>query len=214
MQTASVCGCNAALPRGNQLTAGCARHTCLPPFPPTVMHTKPYDFICVRFAGRQLPFGLQRPSVRHIRPLVSTITDSSSLIAINPSMQISFSRSFRNICSPVANTTCKHSMHSYLFQAPTRHAAHHQLAVYAAQSNGVSNGSSPSPYVSNPYADELRETANSISSRGRGILASDESNITTGKRLASVGTSHGNALVDSHVNSEHHPLCWETQLCK
>eukprot|EP00892_Ulva_mutabilis_P010655 jgi/Ulvmu1/7962/UM004_0195.1 len=38
----------------------------------------------------------------------------------------------------------------------------------------------------NPYADELRETARYISTRGKGILASDESNATTGKRLATV----------------------------
>ena len=68
-----------------------------------------------------------------------------------------------------------------------RHAAQHHLTVCAAQSNGSSNGRSASPYVSNPYADELRETAKAISNRGRGILASDESNVTTGKRLASVG---------------------------
>ena len=68
-----------------------------------------------------------------------------------------------------------------------RHAAQHHVAVYAAQSNGSSSGRSSSPYVSNPYADELRETAKAISNRGRGILASDESNVTTGKRLASVG---------------------------
>ena len=66
------------------------------------------------------------------------------------------------------------------------HVAHHRLAVFAAQSNGASKSS---PYASNPYADELRETAKSISNRGRGILASDESNVTTGKRLASVGES-------------------------
>ena len=41
--------------------------------------------------------------------------------------------------------------------------------------------------MTNPYADELRETAKAISNRGRGILASDESNVTTGKRLDSVG---------------------------
>ncbi|DBA85713.1 TPA: hypothetical protein ACH3X1_005284 [Trebouxia sp. C0004] len=67
------------------------------------------------------------------------------------------------------------------------HAAHHWRAVFAAQSNGASKSS---PYVSNPYADELRETAKSISNRGRGILASDESNVTTGKRLASVGVDN------------------------
>lgn len=38
----------------------------------------------------------------------------------------------------------------------------------------------------NPFAAELRETAAYISSRGKGILASDESNATTGKRLATV----------------------------
>lgn len=38
----------------------------------------------------------------------------------------------------------------------------------------------------NPFADELRETAKYISTRGKGILASDESNATTGKRLATV----------------------------
>ena len=42
----------------------------------------------------------------------------------------------------------------------------------------------------NSFADELRETAKYISSRGKGILASDESNATTGKRLASVGVEN------------------------
>lgn len=40
---------------------------------------------------------------------------------------------------------------------------------------------------SNPYAEELKETAAYIARPGRGILASDESNMTTGKRLGSVG---------------------------
>lgn len=39
----------------------------------------------------------------------------------------------------------------------------------------------------NPYADELKATAAYIASRGSGILASDESNSTTGKRLATIG---------------------------
>lgn len=39
----------------------------------------------------------------------------------------------------------------------------------------------------NPYADELKKTAAFISAPGKGILASDESNATTGKRLATVG---------------------------
>lgn len=38
----------------------------------------------------------------------------------------------------------------------------------------------------NPYAVELKETANYIARNGRGIMASDESNSTTGKRLAMV----------------------------
>jgi fructose-bisphosphate aldolase, class I len=40
---------------------------------------------------------------------------------------------------------------------------------------------------SNPFAAELKETAKYIAARGKGILASDESNSTTGKRLATVG---------------------------
>ncbi len=39
----------------------------------------------------------------------------------------------------------------------------------------------------NPYAAELKATAKYIATRGKGILASDESNGTTGKRLATIG---------------------------
>jgi len=97
------------------------------------------------------------------------------------------------------------------------HVAHHRLAVFAAQSNGASKSS---PYVSNPYADELRETAKSISNRGRGILASDESNVTTGKRLASVGELNpiGSACCYAWIENElrarlvsalmHHATCY------
>eukprot|EP00850_Spirogloea_muscicola_P016688 SM000137S00466 [mRNA] locus=s137:281706:285186:- [translate_table: standard] len=42
----------------------------------------------------------------------------------------------------------------------------------------------------NPYADELKCTAAYICQAGKGILASDESNATTGKRLASVGVDN------------------------
>lgn len=41
--------------------------------------------------------------------------------------------------------------------------------------------------ATNPFRDELIATAKYISQRGKGILASDESNATTGKRLATVG---------------------------
>lgn len=77
------------------------------------------------------------------------------------------------------------------------HTASQRLAVFAAQSNGANGASKSSPYVSNPYAEELKETAKSISNRGRGILASDESNVTTGKRLASVGESTFACIADS-----------------
>jgi fructose-bisphosphate aldolase class I len=43
---------------------------------------------------------------------------------------------------------------------------------------------------SNPFEEELKATAKYISQHGRGILASDESNITTGKRLDSVGVEN------------------------
>lgn len=39
----------------------------------------------------------------------------------------------------------------------------------------------------NPFMDELKATAKKIAGRGRGILASDESNATTGKRLEPFG---------------------------
>jgi hypothetical protein len=42
----------------------------------------------------------------------------------------------------------------------------------------------------NFFAEELRETAKYIATRGKGILASDESNATTGKRLATVGVDN------------------------
>ena len=51
----------------------------------------------------------------------------------------------------------------------------------------VQAGSFRSLAASNPLMEELLATANYISQRGKGILASDESNATTGKRLASVG---------------------------
>jgi len=41
----------------------------------------------------------------------------------------------------------------------------------------------------NSFTEELRATAKYISRRGFGILASDESNATTGKRLATVGAA-------------------------
>jgi fructose-bisphosphate aldolase class 1 len=44
--------------------------------------------------------------------------------------------------------------------------------------------------ISVPFAEELVTTARYISRPGRGILASDESNMTTGKRLASVGVDN------------------------
>jgi len=40
------------------------------------------------------------------------------------------------------------------------------------------------------FEDELRATAKYIATRGKGILASDESNATTGKRLDSVGVEN------------------------
>ncbi|KAH7293425.1 hypothetical protein KP509_28G025400 [Ceratopteris richardii] len=44
-----------------------------------------------------------------------------------------------------------------------------------------------------PYDEELIKTANSIASKGRGILAMDESNATCGKRLASIGLENTEA---------------------
>ncbi|KAF5745413.1 fructose-bisphosphate aldolase 1 chloroplastic-like [Tripterygium wilfordii] len=43
------------------------------------------------------------------------------------------------------------------------------------------------------YADELIKTAKTVASKGRGILAMDESNATCGKRLASIGLENTEA---------------------
>lgn len=61
------------------------------------------------------------------------------------------------------------------------------LAVRASSSsfrgtNGVN--------FDNPFTAELEATARYVAKRGKGILASDESNATTGKRLASVGVEN------------------------
>lgn len=134
---------------------------------------------CNCFAGRHLPFGRQLPTVRHDRPFVR-FTASFSQIALQAETYSTVL--WDNMCfSQYAHMQCIMQAHRI-----AQRTAQQQLAVYAAQSNGSSNGRS-SPYVSNPYAEELRATAKSISNRGRGILASDESNVTTGKRLASVG---------------------------
>ena len=47
----------------------------------------------------------------------------------------------------------------------------------------------PDSMGNNSFTEELRGTAKYISRRGFGILASDESNATTGKRLATVGAA-------------------------
>ena len=93
---------------------------------------------------------------------------------------------YADVCVATTNTcsTCNLQRQLHVLRAASK-----SQAVFAAQSNGANGASKSSPYVSNPYAEELRETAKSISNRGRGILASDESNVTTGKRLASVGES-------------------------
>ena len=64
----------------------------------------------------------------------------------------------------------------------------------------VSSAGAPLPITmtseferTNPYADELKRTAAFICAPGKGILASDESNMTTGKRLGSVGLENTEA---------------------
>ena len=66
--------------------------------------------------------------------------------------------------------------------------------------HAVVAGSFRSPSSSNAFTEELVATANYISQRGKGILASDESNATTGKRLATVGVLHA-ALSMVHIAS-------------
>nr|AFK43752.1 unknown [Medicago truncatula] len=62
---------------------------------------------------------------------------------------------------------------------------------FSSRRGGSSSSLSSTRNVSLPirasYSDELVQTAKSVASRGRGILAIDESNATAGKRLASIG---------------------------
>lgn len=69
------------------------------------------------------------------------------------------------------------AQHSFNRPSSTR-PSHCRLAVPIRARSGSGSGS---------YTDELVQTAKSIASPGRGILAIDESNATCGKRLASIG---------------------------
>lgn len=48
----------------------------------------------------------------------------------------------------------------------------------------------PSIFVINPFLDELCATASAIATRGKGILAADESTGTIGKRLAMINVDN------------------------
>eukprot|EP01084_Bolivina_argentea_P068134 124001_1 len=48
----------------------------------------------------------------------------------------------------------------------------------------------PSAYAVNPYLDEMVATAKAIGTRGKGILAADESTGTIGKRLAMINVEN------------------------
>jgi fructose-bisphosphate aldolase class I len=63
---------------------------------------------------------------------------------------------------------------------PTR--TNRRVAFKAVASSAFEKG--------NPYLEEMKATAKYIAKRGKGILASDESNATTGKRLESVGVEN------------------------
>jgi len=51
----------------------------------------------------------------------------------------------------------------------------------------------PSAFVENPYLKEMMATAKSIATRGKGILAADESTGTIGKRLAMINVANEEA---------------------
>jgi len=63
-------------------------------------------------------------------------------------------------------------------------------AMQMARWRGVCNTSAFEAALENTFLPEMRETAQYISRPGHGILASDESNATTGKRLDSVGVEN------------------------
>ena len=63
----------------------------------------------------------------------------------------------------------------------------------------------PDSMANNSFTEELRGTAKYISRRGFGILASDESNATTGKRLATVGAACHRAWLNRCKQHGHPP---------
>lgn len=88
-------------------------------------------------------------------------------------------------CLPPARSTQQEHQADYPPHAGARRVGGARVARPA--SRGHSQLCRTSKFeAGNPYANELRETAAYISTRGKGILASDESNATTGKRLATV----------------------------
>ncbi|KAF6250909.1 fructose-1,6-bisphosphate aldolase [Scenedesmus sp. NREL 46B-D3] len=62
-----------------------------------------------------------------------------------------------------------------------------RLAIHTGRSSTVRVSATSRFEAANPFVQEMRATAAHIATRGKGILASDESNATTGKRLESVG---------------------------
>jgi fructose-bisphosphate aldolase, class I len=91
----------------------------------------------------------------------------------------------RSSTSTLFSPRCDFSAHSAICAVSLRHAApipQHRRAtpLIMTYQAGVFE-------VANSYAAELKTTAAYIAKRGKGILASDESNGTTGKRLATVG---------------------------
>lgn len=72
-------------------------------------------------------------------------------------------------------------------RAPTRTVRAPRTSVAAAATPVTFSGIHGRIEHTNPYTEEMRATAKYIARRGHGILAADESNATTNKRLAAVG---------------------------
>jgi len=63
------------------------------------------------------------------------------------------------------------------------------MAAAAAEQKQAEAGP-PSAFVENPFLEEMTATANAIATRGKGILAADESTGTIGKRLAMINVAN------------------------
>ena len=119
-----------------------------------------------------------------IKPLISCSSSLSLSLSLSP---LPLSLTNRSLLPTMASSVALKQQAS-LATAARRRAS--SLAVRASAAPVAPFRTTNGGNFDNPFTAELEATAQYIAKRGKGILASDESNATTGKRLASVGVEN------------------------